>query len=233
MMSDEQQVGLKLVEWPAVDQRIWADARKPAGFLESPKPASQWSRQWRMIVEQAYGQWLSWLLRRGLLIPDLHPCERVTPELFMQFVSELRARVAPQSRSMMLGGLQRMLRVLAPHMNWDWLRRLYAHAQATAKPQRPRTAYATGAAVRVGPPIDEQPMPIAARKQGSTFDPIQGRADDRSPYQLPRPHFESRAHRDRSAPLFEEDHYWLSFPEGRQRVVSPSWVICPPASPLD
>src|SRR5919108_797199 len=117
---------LKLIEWPERDQWLWAEAQKPAGFLEAAKPASQWSPRRRRIVEIAYGYWISWLLRQAQLVPDLHPGARATPDLVVQFVTDLRARVAPHTVSMMLGGLQRMLVVLAPHMNWEWLGRLYA-----------------------------------------------------------------------------------------------------------
>jgi integrase/recombinase XerD len=214
---------LKLAEWPALDQQLWADAQKPAGFLETPKPASQWSRQWRRIIEQAYGQWLSWLLRRGLLIPDLHPGERATPELIMQFVSELRARVAPESLGMMLGGLQRMLRVLAPHMDWVWLRRLHAHAKATAKPQRPRTAHAV-------PP--EQLFELGLHLMNSSCPSRRASKDQHStryrdgliiavliscPIRISNlEHIEIGQHL-----LFEEDHYWLSFPKGETKTGEP------------
>src|SRR5919108_1038464 len=133
---------LSLADWPLRDQQLWAEAQRPPGFLEAPKPASQWSPQRLKIVETSYGQWLFWLSRHGHLVPDLDPGERASPELVLQYVADLRARVAPYSVSMMVGALQRMLQVLAPHKDWDWLRRLYAHAKTTAKPRRPRMAHA-------------------------------------------------------------------------------------------
>jgi integrase/recombinase XerD len=205
---------LKLADWPVWDQQLWAEAQTPAGFLEARKPASQWSVERRRIVEVAYGYWLSWLLRHAQLVPELHPGERATPELIARFVAELRARVAPQTVSMMLGALQRMLVILAPHMDWSWLGRLYAHAKATAKPQRPRTAHAA-------PP--EQLFELGLQLMAS-------------PCQSPRvsPHHPATRYRDGlmiatliSCPvrlsnleqieigrhlLFEDDHYWLCFP---------------------
>jgi hypothetical protein len=67
---------LKPAEWPLGDQQLWAEVQKPPGFLETPKPASQWSPRRRAIVERDYGQWLGWLLRRGHLVSDMDPGER-------------------------------------------------------------------------------------------------------------------------------------------------------------
>src|SRR5918992_4948036 len=105
---------LKTIEWPALDRQLWAEAQRSPGFLEASKPASQWSPNRRKIVESAYGQWLFWLLRHGHLAADVGPGERAPPELVLQFVTDLRARVAPYSVSMMVCALLRMLQVLAP-----------------------------------------------------------------------------------------------------------------------
>lgn len=134
-------LSLKVTAWPEVDQRLWSQAQQPPAFLERSKPASQWSPKRRRIVEQAYGQWLSWLLRHGRLPPDLHPGKRVTPEMVDRFVRDLSDRVASNSVSMMLCGLQRMMQVLAPNEDWVWLRKMYSHVKAAARPERRTTAH--------------------------------------------------------------------------------------------
>jgi integrase/recombinase XerD len=103
----------------------------PAGFLEADKPASRWSPARRRIVEQAYGQWLAFLDRHGMLDPSCTPGQRATDARLKQFVSELHARVAPVSVAMMLGALVRMLSVIEPDRDWEPLARVYNHLKQT------------------------------------------------------------------------------------------------------
>lgn len=51
-------------------------------------------------------------------------------------MKELQGRVAPASVGMMVGGLKRMLYVIAPKADWDWLTELYSDLKANAKPSR-------------------------------------------------------------------------------------------------
>jgi integrase/recombinase XerD len=96
---------------------------------------SRWSPARRRIVEQAYGQWLSFLERNGAR-PVVPPGERATEARLSEFVAELRARVAPMSAAMMLGALVRMLSVLEPGRDWGTLARVYNHLRQTAAPSR-------------------------------------------------------------------------------------------------
>ena len=60
---------LPVVDWPKIDRERWCRAQEPAAFLEDDKPATRWSPARRRIVEQAYGQWLGFLDRAGMLDP--------------------------------------------------------------------------------------------------------------------------------------------------------------------
>jgi integrase/recombinase XerD len=141
-----QPLSQPLAQWPAVDRERWAAAQTPAGFLEPVKPASGWSRARRRIVEQAYGQWLGFLSRQGILDPSCHPGERVTDDRLRQFVGELRDRVTPSSASMMVGALLRMLVALEPERDWRTLSGVYNHLKLTAKPTRDKLACMVAAA---------------------------------------------------------------------------------------
>jgi integrase/recombinase XerD len=127
---------LPVDDWPEIDRERWRWAQQPAGFLEDDKPATRWSPARRRIVEQAYGQWLSWLDRNDALDPSCTPGERATNHRLSEFVAELRARVAPVSAAMMLGSLVRMLSVLEPERDWGPLARVYNHLKQTAAPSR-------------------------------------------------------------------------------------------------
>ena len=87
--------------WPEIDRERWHSAQAAAGFLEADKPASVWSPARLRIVEQAYGQWLGFLHRNGLLDPFASPGARATAARLTAFVAGLRDRVAPASAGMM------------------------------------------------------------------------------------------------------------------------------------
>jgi integrase/recombinase XerD len=71
-----------------------------------------------------------------MLDPSCTPGERATDERLSDFLTELRARVAPVSAAMMLGALVRMLSALEPDRDWGPLARVYNHLRQTAAPSR-------------------------------------------------------------------------------------------------
>jgi integrase len=133
-------LSLVVDDWPEIDRERWRRAQEPAGFLEDDKPASRWSAARRRIGEQAYGQWLAFLDRNNALEPSSTPGARATDARLSEFVTELRARVAPVSAAMMLGALVRMLSVLEPTRDWGPLARVYNHLRQTAAPSRDKAS---------------------------------------------------------------------------------------------
>jgi integrase/recombinase XerD len=71
-----------------------------------------------------------------MLDPSNTPGERATDARLSEFVTELRARVAPMSAAMMVGALVRMLSALEPNRDWGPLARVYNHLRQTAAPSR-------------------------------------------------------------------------------------------------
>lgn len=129
---------MKVDDWPHKDRACWVTACKVAGFLERPGLAAKWSPSRRRITEQAYGQWLAWLDREGLLHPDDGPQQRVTPEHLDAFIIELQDRVSSWSVAMMIGALKRMLDVMAPEADWHWLGPVCSDLKQIARPSRNR-----------------------------------------------------------------------------------------------
>ena len=121
---------------PLASDRPGALACGAAAGRLPQKPASRWGPARRRIVEQAYGQWLVFLDRHGVLDPSCNPRRRATDARLKQFVTELRARVAPVSAAMMLGALVRMLSVIKPEQDWAPLACLYNQLKQTAAPSR-------------------------------------------------------------------------------------------------
>lgn len=127
---------LKPAEWPAIDQRRWRQALVVSSFLNGVGPATKWSERRCNMVEQGYGQLLSYLARSGQLDPDQPPEGRVTPASIEGFVKELSDRVASWSVAMMVQSVQRMIAVMAPEADWQWLSLVVRNLKSAAKPER-------------------------------------------------------------------------------------------------
>lgn len=128
---------LEPADWPELDRELWARACAPRRFLEPARPASLWTPARRRIVEQAYGQWLSWLASEGHLDTQ-RPGLRVVEKRVIAFVHQLSKRVSSTSVSMMMGAFQRMMVALEPAVDWAWLRSIAQDLKANATPERNR-----------------------------------------------------------------------------------------------
>lgn len=132
---------LKLHDWPLTDRVRWCNADQLTSFLSGPQPVRKWSPKFRRIVMQGYGQYLSCLLRHGLLDADQAPEDRVSPERIAMFVDELQGRVSSWSVAMMVEGCLRMLVVMAPDRDWSWLRTIVSKLKTIAKGERDKRAH--------------------------------------------------------------------------------------------
>lgn len=132
---------LKPADWPVIDRQRWRNARSVTSFLSGSRPARSWSSKRCRIVEQGYGQWLSFLARNGQLDPAQSPEARVTPERIEAFVTQLQQRVATESVAMMIGAIQRMVAVIAPAHDLSWLSVAVSNLKRLAKPSRDRLAH--------------------------------------------------------------------------------------------
>lgn len=128
-------LSLKIEDWPLLDRHLWEEARAPLRFDRRARLARSWSDQRCRIVCQSYGQWLSFLTRRGELDPKAPPEERITPERLEAFVRELQVRVSSWSVAMMVQALARMLKVMAPGHDWDWLANTVSNLKRIAEPK--------------------------------------------------------------------------------------------------
>lgn len=132
---------IKPQDWPLSDQERWREAREVTSFLSGPKPARKWSADRCHIVEQGYGQWLSFLIRNGWLDPDQTPEERATPDRVRLFVLELQQRVASWSTAMMVQGFARMLAVMAPDHDRVWLGNVVTHLKTIARAEKDKRGH--------------------------------------------------------------------------------------------
>lgn len=136
-----ERLSLKFDSWPEADRARWIEACRPPDFLGKRRPASKWSAKRCQIVEQTYGQWLAWLYREGTLDPEALPQDRVTESRVIAFVEVLQDRMASASVGMMIGAFYRMMCVLDPGSDHEWLRNLAQWLKVNARSERNRLAH--------------------------------------------------------------------------------------------
>lgn len=136
MLHDVRQ--LRVEEWPGRDRAIWLEGVEPQGLFDAA--GAGWSERSQRKTAGGYGYWLSWLLARGELDPDLRPAERVTRERVAAYVAELRAERRGYTPLNRIQELLDALRVLAPQADWSWLAQVYRNLRSTAQPSRDKTS---------------------------------------------------------------------------------------------
>ncbi len=128
-------------QWPHTDKERYREALQSTSFLSGPRPARSWSTKRRRIVEQGYGQWMSFLDANGWLDVDIAPEARVTAERVNLFILQLQKRVSSWSVAMMFQGFARMVAVMAPNSDWSWLRTIVGRLKRAAQPERDKRAH--------------------------------------------------------------------------------------------
>ncbi|MCK9541324.1 MAG: site-specific integrase [Novosphingobium sp.] len=161
---------IKPEDWPPLDRLRWQEAREVTSFLSGPKPAQKWGVERRRIVEQGYGQWLSFLVRNGWLDPDQTPEERATRDHVRLFVLELQQRVSSWSTAMMVQAFARMLAVMAPDRDWAWLGVVVTHLKTIAKAEKDKRGHMVDARqlLALGVELMDQAMEMGERYHAAT-----------------------------------------------------------------
>lgn len=127
---------LKVDAWPAPDQQAWREACRVGDILDGAGLATEWAPQTRSAVIKAYGRWLGWLARQGLLEPGVGPAERLERSVVALYVTDLQTSVAPTTVVMYLSYLAFALRAMVPSENHGWIREAAARLKAVATPVR-------------------------------------------------------------------------------------------------
>jgi hypothetical protein len=81
--------------WPACDRELWNKAVEPGDLCGGGGAGAHWSTGSRLKVAGGYNAWLSWLVAKELLDPNMRPADRVTRERVGAYVTEFQAELAP------------------------------------------------------------------------------------------------------------------------------------------
>jgi integrase len=107
--------------WPTADRAAWEEACRPALRLKRGGAASHFRTVTRRDLASRYGYFLDFLSRSGVLDLKAGPGAQVTPQHTEAFVAELKARVGSVTVYGSIHKLRRIVQLIAPDRDIDWL----------------------------------------------------------------------------------------------------------------
>jgi hypothetical protein len=127
---------LPVAQWPEADRAAWAAAHRRGGLLDDDGLAASWSPATDTIIAGGYGRFLSYLAETEDLDPTASPRDRITRLRVEAYVDHLRERNHSSTVAGRVRQLGRAAAVMAPDVDWAWLRRMLARLRRMATPAR-------------------------------------------------------------------------------------------------
>jgi integrase len=134
-------------QWPAADQRLWADAMYSNDDPFCDAPGARLAHATRDKYRFGWRRFLGFLALSDPLALRVDPAERITIARVRSYVSHLAVTHAPQSIAARVDELYQAARIMMPQTDWTWLKTLKARLHAAAP-----------ARGRVGPVITSLPL---------------------------------------------------------------------------
>jgi integrase len=126
---------LPLVQWPRADHAAFLQAYAAGDvFDDTAGPGAHLAEGTRQAITTSWRRWLGFLARYQPNDLELPPADRITPLRVRQYVEHLRTDVRPTSVAMAIDGLYYGARLIAPALDWAWLKALRARLQTMARP---------------------------------------------------------------------------------------------------
>jgi integrase/recombinase XerD len=127
---------LPLAEWPEPDRAAWAAAHHRGGLLDDDGLAASWAPSTSALIAGGYGRFLSFLRETEDLDILSSPEDRITRPRVEAYVAHLRARNQSNTVAGRILQLVRAAAVMAPSVDWAWLRRIAGRLRRIATPAR-------------------------------------------------------------------------------------------------
>jgi hypothetical protein len=121
---------LPLAEWPEPDRAAWAAAHHRGGLLDDDGLAASWASATSTIIAGGYGRYLSFLAETEGLDGTVPLADRVTRPRVEAYVARLRECNHSSTVAARILQLARAVAVMAPEVDWAWLRRIAARLAA-------------------------------------------------------------------------------------------------------
>lgn len=105
---------LRVTDRPELDRSLWQESLCPADPFGEAGRAATWRPSTITAVEKAYGTFLWWLAREGLLEPAVMPSDRISEETIRSFLQDYSEGRAPLSVAAAVRGIAYAIRAIAP-----------------------------------------------------------------------------------------------------------------------
>ena len=126
---------LPLAQWPDADRAAWQAACAPGARLRGGGAAAHLAQVTRDDLQRRYGYFLDHVVRAGLLDLTAIAAGQVTPERVDGFVAELSGRVSSVTLAQTVYKLRRMVSILAPGRDFEWVREMERDLAYNAVPK--------------------------------------------------------------------------------------------------
>ena len=122
--------------WPELDRHAWARALEPFDpFDRKVGTASRWRRSTRVLYENSYGRWLTYLKVTGILDETEAPGARASPPRVRAFHDTLlQQALAPYTIAGRLMGLSRVLAAMDPDGDFSFISIAASRVHMRAQP---------------------------------------------------------------------------------------------------
>ena len=127
----------KVAAWPTIDRGLWEAARFIDDLDDDENgAAAHWRPATIVNIEWAWGTYVDWLDREGLLAPEQSPDERVARDLFKRFMAAYVEGHARSSCAAIARGLYDFVRVTCPDAAVAHLSRRHLREKRRAIPTK-------------------------------------------------------------------------------------------------
>lgn len=127
---------LPVSDWPLTDRQAWNAAHRRGGLLDDDGLAVNWRPASSLMTAGGYGRFLSFLMEIGDYDPSETPAMRITRPRVENYVTHLRQLNHSSTVAMRATQLTEAARVMAPGVDWRWLRRIQSRLQQMSTPVR-------------------------------------------------------------------------------------------------
>jgi hypothetical protein len=127
---------LPIEAWPTCDRDAWVAAHHRGDLLDDDGLAAHWATATSQIVGSGYGRFLSFLIEIGDLDQFEAPGHRITRPRVEAYVVDLRQQNHASTVAARILQLSRAGQVMAPDVDWKWLRRIHSRLRHMSSPAR-------------------------------------------------------------------------------------------------
>jgi integrase len=126
---------LPVSEWPEADHEAFRSAYEPGDvFDDTAGPGAHLSDGSRRMIRCTYRRWLGFLKANYPDDLSISPAERITPERGRAFIEDLIANRRPSTVAIAAAHLYDAARLIAPTIDWSWLRSIKSRLASCARP---------------------------------------------------------------------------------------------------